>query len=466
MRKPRAFRFVAMAALVTAGFLLFSFLRRLGGGEAACLLAVAAFGLSPPVRECLDNYFLAEPMTLLLVVAFLLSVEAGASVAVLSLIAVLGTVSKEIMLPLIPVIWLARRDRKGDRRALVETALVSVPVILIAVTFRLWWTPYVKIPLPRINPDYFLELFDHIRETWQVWLESAIVGGLMPLAVLGAFRRVARSFLRRYGFVLALSLLVPFLNPSRLPFSLHFLVRDYSRYLLYAMPCILPLCLFAIDRIWPHLESQPEPKPSSRLTNILAVCAIAILLLSPFAMTDRYRRAEPRERYGYYVHILVDQSLQTAGLLERGQSVEWVLRVDAPPEGSPYPPPPRAIRWFLREGWRDSLNSYGKDVHMMGGEAGFLLPSFLPQDVEIELSLHSSSDMLVHVYVNGVHTGQAMVERQPSDYTFRAPATALFRGDNIVTLRKTKGHAAALSLRRIKLRPTGSPPGHAGRALP
>lgn len=275
----------------------------------------------------------------------------------------------------------------------------------------------------------------------------------MPLAVLGAFRKAARPFLRRYGYVLALSLLIPFLNPSRLPFSLNYLARDYSRYLLYAMPCILPLCLFAIDRFWPHLESPPGPKPSSRFTDILAVCGITLLLLSPFAMTDRYRRAEPRERHGYYVRILVRQSLQTARLLEGGQAVVWDLGVDVPPEGTPYPPPPRAIRWFLREGWSGSLDSYGEDVHMVGDEAGFLLPSFFAQDVEIKLSLHSPSNTLVHVYVNGVHAGRALVDRQLGDYTFRAPSTALFRGDNLVTLLRGEGQSAALSLRRITLQP-------------
>jgi hypothetical protein len=452
---------VTLAALVMTGFLLFPYLRRLGGGEAACLLAVAAFGLSPPVRECLDNYFLAEPLTIFLVAAFLLAVEAGCSVAVLSFLAVLGMLSKEIMLPLLPVVWLARRDRKGDRQALLEAALVAAPVILLTIALRLWWTPYVKTQLPQLNADYFLELLDYVRQTWRVWLKTAMVGGLMPLAVVGAFTGAARPFLRRYGYVLALSLLLPFLNPSLLPFALPYLAKDYSRYLIYAMPCILPLCLFAIARVWPHLESPPGPKPSSRFTSILAVCGVTTLLLSPFVVTDRYRRAEPRERHGYFIRIFVRQSLQTARLLEGGQAIEWDLRTDVPPEGTSFPPPPRAIRWFLGEGWDASRDAYGEEVQMAGDEAGFLLPSFSAQDVEIILSLHSPNNTLSHVYVNGVYAGRALVGPELTDYTFRAPSMALFRGDNLVTLAKERGQSAALHLRRIRLRPlrgsSGSP---------
>ena len=90
------FRRVTLVSLVAAGFLLFVFLGRLGYPTWASLLGVAAFGLSPPIAELVGYVFLADPLTLALLLGFLVALESGAGLGVLCLVMALGAFSKEI----------------------------------------------------------------------------------------------------------------------------------------------------------------------------------------------------------------------------------------------------------------------------------------------------------------------------------------------------------------------------------
>ncbi len=451
LERPRGFLYLTVASLVTGGVLIFLFLRRLGNGEVASLLAVIAFGLSPPVRTSLDNYFLSEPVITVLIAAFLLAIEAGSGVAVLSLIAVAGTLSKEIMLALLPVIWLARRGQKGDGRALLETGIVAVPAILMLLILHFWWTPYVTMPPLSLSIAYFRDLLEFARNSWVDWLETVSLGGLAVLAVLGALRKTARPFLRRYGYVLAATTLLPLINPY--PYALPFLATEYNRYLLLALPCLLPLCLLAVDRFWRHRQAAEAPSGSSRVGELVAVLGVLVLLASPFVLADPYRRADPGLRRGRFVRAFLTQSLGTARHLEEGRRVVWDMATTRPAAKRNPDRRPLIVRWFLRDGWGASRASYSSEVVMSGEEAGFLLPCFVPQDTRVALSMDAPPGTVFEVRVNGLPVGKARLRPARQDYTFRIPAKALFRGDNLVTLaKKDGGELDPPRLRRITLR--------------
>ena len=127
----RGFAYLAPTALVLASLLLFLFLRRLGHGQGVSLVAAAVFALSGPVAVGLENPYLCEPLTVLLEIAFLLAVESGAGLGVLALLAVLAVLSKEILLVLLPLVFLARWPHKGIPRALGAAALVALPALAV-----------------------------------------------------------------------------------------------------------------------------------------------------------------------------------------------------------------------------------------------------------------------------------------------------------------------------------------------
>jgi len=245
----RGFATLAPAVLVLATVLLFFFLRRLGHGQGVSLLAAAAFALSGPVAVGLENPYLCEPLTVLLEVAFLLAVESGAGLGVLALLAVLAVLSKEILLVLLPLVFLARWPREGIRRALAAAALVALPALAVTALMRLWWAPHLLTPYHLPDADVLPLALDRLQRSWAktgFWL-----GGVTPLALLGAFTPAARPFLRRYGYLVVLFLALPFVawvydpRPGRLPFF----GVTVRRLLVYALPVLLPLALFAVTRI-------------------------------------------------------------------------------------------------------------------------------------------------------------------------------------------------------------------------
>ena len=119
-----------MLGLIAASLFLFMYLRRLGYGVPASLLGLAAFGASGAVGEVVRYQFLVEPLTVALEVAFLLALQTGAGTLSLACVGLLGTLSKEFFLLLLPLVYLVRRSRDGDGRALRQALLVSAPCLL------------------------------------------------------------------------------------------------------------------------------------------------------------------------------------------------------------------------------------------------------------------------------------------------------------------------------------------------
>ena len=87
-----------------------------------------------------------------------------------------------------------------------------------------------------------------------------LLGGVLPLALLGALRRKSRPYLWAAGYLAAAFLLLPFVawaydpRPNRIPFF----DATVRRLLIYALPVLLPLAALAVDRLLPHLKA-PEP---------------------------------------------------------------------------------------------------------------------------------------------------------------------------------------------------------------
>jgi len=444
----RGFRYVTLGGLTLAGGLLFLFLRRLGHGEWAALAGVLAFGLSPPVGEAIRNRFLAEPLSIALALAFLLALAAGAGVPVLCLLAVLAALSKELLLVLLPAVFFMLRDRQGTAPALRASAIVAAPPLAVALGLRWWWTPYLSAPLPRL--DAWSAAWA-VAGSWRDWAGALLLAGITPLAALGALRPQARPVLRRYGYLLAVTLALPLVAATYAGDGgpVHFFAADVPRLLIYALPVLIALGLFALDRVRPHLQTPPPDAVLPAGSGTTAALLATVTALFPFLVVDRYRRVDLQgARDGPYVLALCRESLRTAGRLERGQAVSFDAATQRFAWGDSDPGELDRMRWFLRGGW-GGLAHYGTgEIVMHESEATLLIPCFRPRDLEMELVTEAPPGTRLKVSVNGHPVG----ETAPGGgrVVVKVPAALLFRGDNLATLSSPDG-APGARLRRLGL---------------
>jgi hypothetical protein len=446
----RGFRYVTLASLTLAGGLLFLFLRRLGHDPRAALVGVVAFALSPPVGEAIRNPFLAEPLGIVLVLAFLLALEAGAGLAVYGLLAVLAALCKEGLLALLlPLVFFGLRDREGTRRALLAFAAVSIPAVAVAVALPAWWTPQLSAALPAIDP---LPSALAAAGAWREWWGPLLLAGLTPLAALGALRRQARPILRRYGYLLVVTFAAGFAAATYTGESRpgHFFTADVPRLLLYAVPVVIALASIALDRVWPHLQAPAAVAPLPRSWRVAAAILALAAAGAPFLVVDRYRRVDLRgARDGPYVLGLCRESLRTAFRLDRGQAVSFDAATQRFAWGDSDPGDLDRMRWFLRDGW-GGLAHYGTgEIVMHEATASLIIPSLRPRDLDLELVTEAPADGRVGIAVNGRAVGETGPGGGP--IVVRIPASLLFRGDNVVTL--SSGGGAGARLRRLALIP-------------
>ena len=260
-RELRTDRYVNAVGLTIAGPLLFLFLRRLGHGEGASLLALVVFLFTEPFAVLFEEPLLTDPLSVPLTVGLLLAIEAGAGAAILALLFALGTHSKELFVLFLPLVYLSKRHQ-GSAAAGKAFAAVALPTLFIVLTLRFWWTPYVQAPHVPFDLDVIRHIGASFRHGWTAYPGAILVWGATPLAVLGALRPSARPFLKRYGYLAAVTLLAPFvafLNaPREVPAP-----YVVPRHMIYALPFVLPLALLAIDRRWPNLGAPPPP-PAGR----------------------------------------------------------------------------------------------------------------------------------------------------------------------------------------------------------
>jgi hypothetical protein len=445
----RGFRYVTVAGLAAAGFLLYVFLRRLGHGAFPALLAMAAFHVSPPVAEIARYRFLNEPLMLALMLGFLVALEAGAPAAVLAGLAALGALTKDasLFVLLAPAAFLVRR-RTGVPDGLLAAGATAAAALAAAAVLRAWWTPHVSSVRPELGVDLVRSGLTVLREDWSDTWPAILAGGITPIAAFGVFRRSARPYLRRYGYLAAATLVLPFVAwiqvPARRPVPLF--GPNVLRLMAYSLPFLLPLALHAFDRLWPVMAPPSQRRWPKAVAVGGAVVAVAALAFPVLAL-DRYRRVDlqgPRD--GPLVLALCRETLRTANRIERGLTVafdpgryRFVWGVSDPGELA-------RMRWFLRDGWGE-LAHYGTGpIAMESPTASLLLPLFRPRDVDVELALEADGPLRVDVAVNGRPLGGWEVAGEGVEAAFRVPAGVLFRGDNLVTLTQSpqEGHGARL----------------------
>jgi hypothetical protein len=449
----RGFRVLSFGAVVAAGGLLFLFLRRRGAREWAALAGVALFGLAPPMARVLETPFFLEPVGILLALGLLLAIESGAGWGTLALLAVLFTLAKDgvIVLTLVPAVLVARW-RAGRGPALAAALGLAVPGALLTPVLRACWTPQI----PVIAPPWDLELVRAaaatLREVWEPTALAALVGGLLPLAVVGALLPRGRAHLERYGLSIALLIAMAFLAwlkvPSREPVPLF--GANFERLLVYSVPLLLPLALAALDRVVPALADPPAPRPAGRQA-LPAAAAVAVVVLM-LAGLDRYRRVDLQgSRDGPLVLAVCRETWRTASRLEGGDEVVFDPQTRRFAWGVSDPAQLGRMRWFLREGWGDRAHYGSGEVVMHAPAATVLLPVLVPADLEVRLRMMSPSPVTLALSVNGHPVGSWRASSEEAEQAFRIPARYLFRGDNLVTVSSPDGGAGA-RLREIRYR--------------
>jgi hypothetical protein len=448
----RAFRIVTDGALIAAGALCFVFFRRLGFGVGASLLGAAVFPLSPPVTETLRYRFLAEPPTVALEVALLVGLQSGAGLAPLALVATLGALAKDSFLLLLPAVYFARRATEGHRRALAACAAVSAPALLATVLLRSWWTPHLAALRPALGPELVTAAVARLRDTWADTWPAPFIAGLTPLALLGAFRREARPYLGRYGYVVAMTLATPFVAWLNVPAAgpVPIFGRNVTRLLLFAVPVLIPLALLALGRLWPalmHATAPPPVRPRLPLTAAASAALLAVLALPVLAL-DRYRRVDLRgPRDGPMVLAVCRETLRTASRLDRGLEVGFDPENNRFVWGESDPGQLSRMRWFLREGWGPQAHYGVDDIRMRGDTARLLLPLLGARAVEALLTLRATAPGSIAFDVNGLGLGDRAVGPEAQEVSLRIPAESLFRGDNVLTLRTGAPGVKLLGLR-------------------
>jgi hypothetical protein len=94
---------------------------------------------------------------------------------------------------------------------------------------------------------------------------------------------------------------------------------------------------------------------------------------------------------------------------------------------------------------------------MAASEATVLLPTFGESALMLDLALSASAEVPVDVSVNGRFLARFEVASEPGEGRVRVPADILFRGDNVLTLRRPDGSAAP-RLHRLAIRPADRTP--------
>ena len=368
----------------------------------------------------------------------------------------LGMLTKELFLLLPPLLLLARPDGLGWRRALRAALLAAVPALLVLLLLRFHWTPHLRTPHAPWNLELLRAAAATFREQWPDTARALLLSGLMPLALLGALCRAARPYLKRYGYLALLCVLLSLLAwinvPSPVPVALF--GANTERLLLYALPLLIPLALVALERLLRRAALVPVPAGGrSRLLEGVGAAGLCVALLLPLLGVDRYRRLplhEPRD--GPLLLAFCRESLRTARRIERGEEVRLDPAQLRFAWGVSDPGGLFEMRWFLREGW-GPLAHYGiDDVRMREPRATLVLPCLRPRDVGVTLQLVAAGPASFDVTLNGARAGRLDVAAGQSDVALRVPAPLLFRGDNLLTLSAVDGAPRGIRLLRYRLR--------------
>jgi hypothetical protein len=448
------FHLVSSGGLVLAAVLLFAFLRQLGHGAPGSLCAMAAFLFASPIAEIVQYPFLADPVTLALVMAFLWLLERGEGAGTLALVAVAGGFAKELQALLVPVVFFARVGRDGAAGAARKTAAVGAATLAAMLILRTW----VSLPQASVSAPPLAAVWAAFVRDWPETWRGALLSGLLPLGLAGALLPRARPFLRRYGYGLAIALLTPFAawayvgDPRVIFFG-----KNAERVLVYALPFLLACALHLASRLRGAPPAVPrEAKALPARVSVAAGCLAAAFLATVALGLDRYRRLDLRAtRDGPLLLTFVRQSLLEASRLERGRFVVLDPARDVYVAGRSDARDLGRMRWYLRDGWgpRPSSSS-GAEVVMQERRATVVLPCLRPDDWQVSVWLSSPVAVDVRLDVNGRALGTAAAGSGAARHLLAVPADALFRGDNLLGL--SVDADAPVRLHRVAVRPPGA----------
>jgi hypothetical protein len=447
----RGFRWLTLAGLALAGAALYAFLRRLGHEPSLSLAGVAFLCLCGAAGEVIGYPFLVEPLALLLQVAFLLAVEAGAGAGVLALVSALAASNKELQLLLLPVAFTARVSRDGVRTALLKAAASAAGALATIALLRWWWAPVASLPrLPAA--DAWRPILGALWTLRGEVVGGLLLSGLLPMALAGASLPRARAYLRRYGLAALTMVAFPFaaflnVGEARPPVLFG---KNTDRLLIFAVPVLLPFALHALEALLRRPRGEPAAAaPPAPWWSRAGWVATAVFLLALGLGLDRYRRADLRgSRDGPLLLALGRESLRVAGRLERGGDVVFEPGAMRFRWGVDHPSEMARMRWFLRDGWGDLPHYAEGDALTRAAEATVTVPCFRPRPLAVELVLDAERPTPVGLRVNAVQLGARLVGPGATALALDVPADALFRGDNRLTL----APADPVTLRRVAWR--------------
>ena len=439
-RPLRAFRWITVIALTAAALLLYAFARRAGFRSLAALVGMAAFCLSSPVGAALASPFSGDGLAVGLETAVLLGAAAGASLPWLLPLMALGLLTKDLFVLFVPLAYVPLRRRLGRGSAATATFGLVLAAIGLSYALRAYWTPQIHTPHPILGRQLLLDFLDDLRASGGRPLAAALLGGVAPLALLGALRRAARPFLMRYGYLVALTLALPFLAWLNVPATRVFgFFGDVPRLHIYALPLLIPLALFALDRIWPAFDGAPSsalPQAVPSLANWALVAGSVLIVAFPFLAVDTYLRYPLHDRReGVQVFQTCRASLRVAERLAHGDTVELTSHVT----GTDLADDLARRRWYLMEGWPDPA-VFGAGAFVLRDTLGVVLvPCLAPQSLTISARVHVPRATTIEAAINGQPLAAAALEAGPGTAQWSVPADALFRGDNVLQLRIRDG---------------------------
>src|SRR5262249_19087138 len=148
------------------------------------------------------------------------------------------------------------RRRERSARAIGEMLAVALVAFVVTIGLRRYWTPHIRLSLPLLDWDTMGLAAERVRSSWGEWWLAPLLMGLTPVAMVGACLQRGRALAARGVYLLAVTLVTPFLNPVT------FVSPDIERLLLYALPGVIPLALVVIERAGSVETSAPPRAPA------------------------------------------------------------------------------------------------------------------------------------------------------------------------------------------------------------
>lgn len=438
------FEWAARLSLVAVSGLLFIYLRTLGATQRAALPAVLAMMATPSIGAVFANPFLVEPFALALLLFALIAIEARLGLGVTALALLLLSLSKEIWVVLLPLIFL-REMKSGARGAALETLRAAAPALLISALIRAIWAPQTESPAAAAG---WLDTLSHLPGGLVEVAPEFLLGGFAFTGLLALYRPAARDFLKDHLLTLGPLLVLPIMAAtySGAGAAASFFTDDVRRLLIYVLPFVAALAVH-LDPGHGRTRTITAPTGANRVIGVIAL----LLAISPLAL-DRYSRVDLSiSRDGPYVLGFARETLKTARRLQRGETVildpaerKFAWGVSPSNELA-------RLRFFLRRGFGPVAHYGIHDIRMREATATLIAPLYEARMLRLTLTMDARASAWVSVSAGGRRVGETLVGPHAVKATFEIPAANLFRGDNPIQLDCIEGAKVLPRLLRVEL---------------